>query len=73
MNEDGLMIETADGAYVRKQRDEMLPTDRVVWGGGPDAFNDVENMQREFEAEVFQAGGIDAWRKQATQAQPVPA
>ncbi len=61
----GFLVALPDRAYTRKERSEMLPTDAIVFDG-PGAFASTERLQRELEAEIAAAGGLDAWRAQGT-------
>ena len=58
---DGLLVEQRDGTFTRKQRDELQPEDRVVFDG-PGAFAGTDKLQRELDAEIAAAGGLEAWR-----------
>lgn len=58
-----LLIETTDGKLIRKERRDIAQGDFVVFDG-PDAFESTTRLQRELEAEIAAAGGIEAWRAQ---------
>jgi hypothetical protein len=55
------LVQTSDGHLVRRAGGELKPTDRVVVDG-PDAFKSASAAQRELEAEIAAAGGLEAWR-----------
>lgn len=58
---DGLLVEQRDGTFTRKQRGELQPEDRVVFDG-PGAFASTDQLQRELDAEIAAAGGLEVWR-----------
>ena len=55
------LVEMATGAFVRKTRDELLPEDRIVFDGA-DAFQHIDAAQKRLDAEIEEAGGLEAWR-----------
>lgn len=56
-----LLIELHDGRLERKPREALEPTDKVVFDG-PDAFASTDHLQKQLEAEIDAAGGLEAWR-----------
>ena len=54
-------VELANGTFVRKTREELLPEDKVVFDG-PDAFRGNQEAQRRLDDEIAAAGGLDSWR-----------
>lgn len=55
------LVETPDGALLRKAEDDIAPDDMLVFDG-PDAFRNLQDAQAALNAEIDAAGGIDAWR-----------
>lgn len=55
------LVESADGTLVNRSREELRPDDRVIVDG-PNAFRGIHVAQRELDAEIDAAGGLDAWR-----------
>lgn len=55
------LVELPDGSIVRKAMSDMGSCDYLVFEG-PDASKDFEEMQKAFDREVEEAGGMDAWR-----------
>ena len=60
-----LLVELPGGQFVRKPRQDLHPTDRVVFDG-PGAFAATERLQARLNAEIEAAGGLEAWRKAGT-------
>lgn len=58
-----MLIETRDGKLARKERADVAPDDFLVFDG-PDAFESTARLQRELEADIAAAGGLEAWRAQ---------
>lgn len=56
-----LLVETPDSKLVRKEMGEIAPNDLLVFDG-PNAFESTERLQRELEADIAAAGGLQAWR-----------
>jgi hypothetical protein len=59
------LVELATGAIVRKTREELLPSDRIVFDGA-EAFQGAQAAQKRLEADIEEAGGLDAWRTAAS-------
>jgi len=58
------LVEAADGTFIRKTREELLPEDRLVFGG-PGAFSGVEAAQKRLDADIASAGGLEEWKAQS--------
>ena len=56
-----LLVQSLDGTYKRKTREEIRPEDRVVFDG-PGAFASVDAAKRRLDYEIAAAGGLEAWR-----------
>ena len=61
-----LVVEISPGVYARKSVAHLQPTAAVVFGGGPAAFTQATEFQRQFDAEITAAGGLAAWRERAS-------
>ena len=68
----GPIVALPNGEFTRKRFDDLLPSDKVVIGSGPDHTDSALMAKREFESEIAAAGGLESWRKQA-KVQPQPA
>ena len=59
---NGPVVEVAPGVFKRKPWSELRGEDLIAFGGGPETADEASRMQREFEAEIEAAGGLEAWR-----------
>ena len=57
------LVQSPDGTYARKTREELQPEDRVVFDG-PGAFAGVDAAKRRLDDDIAAAGGLEAWRAQ---------
>ena len=55
------LVETDNGAFIRKTAEELKPEDRLVFDG-PDAFKAELEAQAALDAEIEAAGGLESWR-----------
>lgn len=67
-----VLIQCADGTYVRKARAELRDTDMVVFDG-PDTHAALEAAQARLESEIAAAGGIEKWKVSAPAGADLPA
>jgi len=57
------LVETTDGRLIRKERLDIHPVDFLVFDG-PDAFESTDRLERELQAEIASAGGLEGWQAQ---------
>ena len=61
MSGNNILVELADGTFLRKSRQQLQPSDMIVIDG-PDAFASTDAAENQFDQEIAAAGGFEAWK-----------